>query len=81
MHYGPMVDHGSATPIYIQVAAILRDRIESGEYPPGQRLPSADYLAQEHGIAPNTAIKALHLLRAEGLAEMTQGRGTFVRRG
>jgi len=73
-----MVDHGSATPAYIQVADDLRRKILAGEYAPGQRLPSADRLAQAYDVAPNTARKSLWLLRDEGLAVMTPGLGTFV---
>ncbi len=75
-----MVDHGSVTPLYVQVADIITRKIEAGEYAPGQRLPSADDLAELHEIAPNTARKALALLREQGLAEMSPGRGTYVRR-
>jgi DNA-binding GntR family transcriptional regulator len=73
-----MVDHGSATPAYIQVADALRGKIRSGEYAPGQRLPSADDLAEIYEIAPNTARKSLQVLRDEGIAVMTPGLGTFV---
>jgi DNA-binding GntR family transcriptional regulator len=75
-----MVDHGSATPLYVQLADLMAQKIENGEYTPGQRLPSADDLAEEHEIAPNTALKALRLLRERGAAEMSHGRGTYVRR-
>lgn len=75
-----MVDHGSATALYVQVADVIARKIETGEYAPGQRLPSADDLAELYEIAPNTAIKALRLLRERGLVEMSTGRGTYVRR-
>lgn len=75
-----MVDHGSATPLYVQLADVLTRKIENGDYAPGQRLPSADDLAEEYEIAPNTALKGLQLLRERGLAEMSPGRGTYVRR-
>jgi GntR family transcriptional regulator len=78
--YGFMVDHGSSVPVYVQVADDLRRRITAGEYAPGQRLPSAEDLHEIYDVAPNTARKALLLLREEGLAVMTHGRGTFVRR-
>ena len=65
----------------MQVADQLRARIRDGTYAPGQRLPSADDLHEIYDVAPNTARKSLILLREEGLAEMTHGRGTFVRRG
>lgn len=75
-----MVDHGSVTPLYVQVADIIAGKIATGEYAPGQRLPSADDFAGLYEIAPNTALKALQLLRERGLAEMSHGRGTYVRR-
>jgi GntR family transcriptional regulator len=75
-----MIDHGSVTPLYVQVADLITAKISSGEYAPGQRLPSADDLAQEHEIAPNTALKALRLLRERDLAEMSHGRGTYVKK-
>lgn len=77
--YG-MVDHGSATPLYVQVADLIAAKIASGEYAPGQRLPSAGDLAGEHDIAVNTALKSLRLLRERGLVEMSNGRGTYVAR-
>lgn len=74
-----MIDYESATPVYRQVAAILRDRIEDGTYAPGRRLPSITGLVQEFGVAQLTARKALHVLVEDGLAEMTPGMGTFVK--
>ncbi|MGH3188664.1 MAG: GntR family transcriptional regulator [Streptosporangiaceae bacterium] len=73
-----MVDHGSAVAPYRQIAAILRGRIESGEYAPGQRLPGINDLVQEYGVAHLTANKALRVLVAEGLAELSRGRGFYV---
>jgi len=72
------VDHESATPVYRQVAAILRERIEAGAYQPGRRLPSVRDLVQEFGIAQLTARKALRVLVDDGTATMTPGMGTFV---
>jgi DNA-binding GntR family transcriptional regulator len=73
------IDHGAATPVYQQLAAILRARIASGELPPGRVLPSEATLMQEHGIARETARKAVRVLRDEGLVEIVQGRGAYVR--
>jgi GntR family transcriptional regulator len=74
------VDHDAADPPYLQVTAILRARISSGELAPGARVPSISYLMQEFGIARNTARRALKELEAEGLVEIRQGWGTFVSR-
>lgn len=74
-----MVDHGSPVAPYRQIAAILRGRITSGEYQPGQRLPSINDLMQTYGVAHLTANKALRLLVTDGLAELSPGMGFYVR--
>jgi GntR family transcriptional regulator len=73
-----MVQHGTPVPPWRQLAALLREQIESGELPPGARLPSILRLSQEHGIATVTVRKALDALKADGLIETTPGYGTFV---
>lgn len=67
-------------PVYVQIADDLRRKIASGEYAPGQRLPSADDLTEVYEVAAGTALKALRLLRKEGLTETSHGRGTYVAR-
>lgn len=74
-----MVDHGSPVAPYRQIAAVLRDRIERGEYRPGQRLPSIKDLTDEYGVAALTARKALNLLVTEGLAMLSPGMGFYVK--
>jgi DNA-binding GntR family transcriptional regulator len=76
--YACMIDRDSPVAAYRQVAAVIRGRIESGEYQPGQRLPSINDLVQTYGIARLTANKALRLLVAEGLAELSPGMGFYV---
>jgi DNA-binding GntR family transcriptional regulator len=70
------VDHESETPVYQQVAAFLRARIEAGELT--RRVPSVKTITQEYGIAGGTAEKALGVLRTEGLIRPVIGRGYFV---
>jgi len=72
------VDHEGKTPVYLQIAAILRDAIERGDYAPGRPIPSETQLMQEHGVARLTARKAVRVLVAEGLVEVVQGRGAYV---
>jgi DNA-binding GntR family transcriptional regulator len=60
-----------------QIAAIYRERIESGELPPGARLPSIRGISQEYQVATTTAQKVIEALRDEGLA-VTSPMGTFV---
>lgn len=72
------VDRDSAVPAYQQIAGWLRDRIGSGDLT--GRLPSAVDLAEEWGVAVLTGRRALQVLTDEGLAEVSPGRGTYVRR-
>jgi GntR family transcriptional regulator len=72
------VDRSSAVAPYVQVAGQLRDMITRGVLAPGSRLPSADSIAQEAGIARMTARKALRLLRDQGWAFASIGMGTYV---
>ncbi len=73
------IDYDSPVAPHRQVAAILRGKIESGEYPAGRRLPSITDLVQMYGVARTTANKALRLLVAEGLAELSPGMGFYVK--
>lgn len=72
------VDPDEPTPLYEQVAAILRGRIGSGDLT--GRVPSIMAIAQEFGVAKGTAERALAILRDEGLITVVIGRGAFVKR-
>ena len=65
-------------PRWRQVYEQLRERIVDGTYPAGERLPSVVDVCAEFDISQVTARKALKELRAEGLAAMQPGIGTFV---
>jgi DNA-binding GntR family transcriptional regulator len=75
----PEIDMLSSVPAYIQLAGILRARIESGKIGPGDPLPSETTLVQEYGIARGTIRRAIEVLRDDGLVVTVQGRGTYVR--
>ena len=70
------LDHDSPDALYVQLAAVLRGKIERGELT--GRVPSAKSLAQQYEIAQGTAERALALLRDEGLIASAMGRGHFV---
>ena len=71
-----VIDHDSATPLYLQVADLLRRQIEDGALT--ARLPSVKSLSQEHGISHITAEKALAVLKDEGLIRSVIGKGYYV---
>jgi len=64
---------------YIQLATLFRNRIASGEWPVGTRIPNVDELAAEFAVARGTMREALGLLEQEGLLERLRAKGTFIR--
>jgi GntR family transcriptional regulator len=62
-----------------RIADTLREKIESGEFAAGDRLPSERELAATYQTARNTAREALSILQTEGLAMAQHGKGVFVR--
>jgi DNA-binding GntR family transcriptional regulator len=63
---------------YVRIATAVRERITSGELKAGQPVPSITALTQEHGVARQTAAKALHMLETEGLVRRIPGLGYYV---
>ena len=57
---------------------MISQRIESGQYAPGGRVPGIVELSAEFGIAASTAQKALAHLRKSGQVRTELGLGTFV---
>jgi GntR family transcriptional regulator len=69
----------SVPPKYAQLVAELQRRIESGQYPPGEMMPSEHALVQEFGVSRPTVVAALRVLKDEGWVEARQGKGRYVR--
>ncbi len=72
------LDRSDPLPLHDQVAAQIRRAIAEGEAGPGDRLPLAKDLAAVLGVNKNTVLRALHILRDEGLLEFRRGRGITV---
>lgn len=68
----------SRIPLYAQVAAVLRRRIEEGEWQAGERISTLEELEKEFHVARVTVRQAVELIEKEGLVRRQQGRGTFV---
>ncbi len=56
----------------------LLERLRTGDYPVGSRLPGVRSLADEFGMHPNTAARAVSDLVQDGVLRAVQGRGTYV---
>ena len=72
------IDRDDPTLLHDQVAAQIRRAIADGEAKPGERLPPARHLAAVMHVNTNTVLRALRLLRDEGLLELRQGHGIRV---
>ena len=72
------IDRDEQVALHDQVAAEIRKAIADGEAGPGDRLPLAKDIAAVLGVNKNTVLRALHILRDEGLLEFRRGRGVTV---
>ena len=64
--------------VYLQLIDIIKQKIMSGEYQPGQRMPSVRELAADAAVNPNTMQRALTELEREGLLYTQRTNGRFV---
>ena len=67
-------DRGDPRPLHDQVAGAIRRAISDGEAQAGEQIPQARDLAEVLGVNRNTVLRALRILRDEGLLEMGRGR-------
>jgi GntR family transcriptional regulator len=74
----PMLNSLSPIPLYLQLANIILDKIQSGEYPPGSRILSENKLAVRYGIGRPTVRQATDLLVRKHILVRKRGSGTFV---
>jgi GntR family transcriptional regulator len=72
------LDRDDVLPLHDQVAAEIRRDIANGEVRPGERLPPAHDIAAVLGVHTNTVLRALRILRDEGVLEFRRGRGVTV---
>jgi GntR family transcriptional regulator len=72
------LDKRSPIPLYHQLKGLLFDKIDSGEWEPGDCLPSEDQLCEFYQISKTTVRQALNTLAIEGFVQREQGRGTYV---
>jgi len=72
------IDRSDPTLLHDQVAAQIRRAIADGEAHAGERLPPARDFAAVMGVNTNTVLRAMRLLRDEGLLEFRRGHGIHV---
>ena len=68
----------SRVPLYLQVAHLMRQKIERQDWPLDAQIPTLIELEQEFRVSRITLRESLARLEEEGLIRRTRGRGTFV---
>jgi GntR family transcriptional regulator len=74
----PAAEGPKFSPLYRQIKALLLTGLESGEWKPGEAIPSETDLAARYRVSQGTVRKAIDELAAEYLLVRRQGKGTFV---
>lgn len=81
----PGASHGAAgavsptfSPLYQQIKSLILQSLQSGEWKPGEMIPSEMELAARYKVSQGTVRKAIDELAAENLVARRQGKGTFV---
>ncbi len=66
------------SPLYQQIKGLILQSLQSGEWKPGEAIPSEMDLAARFRVSQGTMRKAIDELAAENLLIRRQGKGTFV---
>jgi len=67
------------TRAYLRLFGTLKEQILSGDYVPGQKIPTERELCAHFGVSRITARHALRLLSEQGMLDRQVGRGSYVR--
>jgi GntR family transcriptional regulator len=66
------------TPLYRQIKTLITQGLVSGEWRPGEAIPSEIELAQRYSVSQGTVRKAVDEMASENLLVRRQGKGTYV---
>ena len=66
------------SPLYQQIKGLILQSLQSGEWKPGEAIPSEMELAARFRVSQGTVRKAIDELSADNLVVRRQGKGTFV---
>jgi GntR family transcriptional regulator len=78
MHKDQNVFQNSRMPLYLQVAKLMRQKIESRQWRLGEQIPTLDELEKEYQVSRITLRASLDQLEEQGIIRRTRGLGTFV---
>jgi GntR family transcriptional regulator len=72
------LDQNSPTPLHTQFEVLIKEKVQSGQWKPGEQIPSERELMRLAGISRATVRQTLSSLVNQGILQKNQGRGTFV---
>ncbi len=72
------VDRDSLQKLYVQMYSIIKDKIETREWPNGAQIPTEDELCRVYDVSKATVRMAVSELVRSGHLKKQQGKGTFV---
>lgn len=72
------VDRDSQQKLYVQMNAIIREKIEKGEWLAGAQIPTEEELCRTYDVSKATVRIAISELARDGYLKRQQGKGTFV---
>ena len=64
--------------IFLQIADTISEKVVSGAYLPGEKIPSIRELAADLGVNPNTIMRTYNELQIANIIENKRGIGYFV---
>ena len=77
-HLRNTIDRASPEPFYLQLAQLIEEAIERGEYAPGDRIPSESELCRSYDLARSTVRETLRTLEDRSRIRVVSRRGAFV---
>jgi len=73
-----VLDLGSAVPYYYQLKQMIRNKVISGEWEAGQKLPSEKEFCDLLNVSRSVVRQALGELASEGLIHTYRAKGSFI---
>lgn len=72
------MEFDSNKPIYVQIADAICNKVLSGEFRQGERIPSVRECGATIGVNPNTVARSYEILTDRGVIRNQRGIGFFV---
>jgi DNA-binding transcriptional regulator YhcF (GntR family) len=73
----PVMEFRAKKAIYLQIAGYASEKILCQQWPPGEKIPSVRYLANELKVSPNMVIRSYEYLKSHGVVHNKRGIGFF----